>query len=300
METKDNNLQTLLSEARGISAKVTDARVKVCTEFQRQYGKFRKGAAYNSIGVKYVHGGFSIKMFDTQIPITWQVYDYKDNNVFAMSDTGGTGGQLLHNQDNTYSLTFWTDCIAGEIDMGKVAEVIQHELSHYWEKLNYGKFYQGMNRYEDATGSLMGSSNKYMRYIGNIFYMYKRFEDRAYGNGAYAFLMSCNDRENVKLNIQRTELYGAKVTLEKELAELKGLGREGSKNNADARTAFSYIKVKYNMSYRNLIKLGERTISYLDYVIGRTMRQVEDDIAKEKMERSVFYPFKNMFNKFKR
>lgn len=113
-----------------MSDQVRDARIKVCTEFRKQYDKLSTGLTYDSIGLKYIHGSFPVSCFGTLIKVLWDVFDYKDKDT-TVTSSADTIAQMYHIHGDTYSLSLRTVCVGGEINMSKIAEVISRELHRH-------------------------------------------------------------------------------------------------------------------------------------------------------------------------
>lgn len=281
-------------ESRGISQVVSDERMKVFVSIMDKVSDVHR-MKYDNNGLRNIFGHTVVRLDKMEIPLDWVVYDYNTQGGYdrGVESFGGTIGRVVEENGQVSNIHIQVMSVFGKIDKAKLSEVIQHELSHAWEKINYGKTYQGMELYNAAVEELMGNGNVYLSAVGNIFYMYKRFEDRAYGNGAYAYLMSHPQRDNIIDRIKETELYGAYTTICQQLELLK----RKHCYNENATFAFDYINKRFGISRDKIISLGERTVKYLEHIIKRTMRQVENDILKDQIKHTVS-PYR-FFNKAK-
>lgn len=285
----DENIRGWINESRSIAAEVTQARVEICSDIRLQCQKSAEGR-YNNEGYIHIENEKAVQIKSMKLHVFWECFDFCNRYVYDQNSDS-----LFRNAFNTVgengvaAVYFRFFSVRGKIvDEAMMADTVQHEISHAWETFNYGQNYKHMARYNDAVDNLFSSENKYLQYIGNIFYMHKKFEVRAHSNGAYAYLISCPHKELVRSNIHQTQLYAAITTLRSELAELKKLSPT-DREKGEVKTALDYIKKHYQMSYDDIIRLGERTVKYLDYTMARVIQQVEDDLLKENM-RKIAYP----------
>lgn len=181
----------------------------------------------------------------------------------------------------------------GEYLKPSVYEALQHEIFHFFERMKMKHPYRGVNYYMIATKILkelketkdMGRPyNKRLfeakQHIANIIYLSYRFEQRAYVNGAYMYIVGNVERgeeetpEEIKYDdeIVGTVLFVQFTKLKDAFDYLKG-------KNANDPFLIEALR-PYNLSYEKIYEICEKAIYSFSRYIGRLKSKVVDDFQE--------------------
>ena len=147
------------------------------------------------------------------------------------------------------------------------------------ETSNKGTSYKNMDLYNYGK-TLMNNPNEYKRSIGLILYLSQKWEQRAFANGVYQYLINHKYPENSFINIKETQLYGGLLQLKQSVKMLKEIAEPYQ--HPFIHIELNQLKNNYNITFDKLIQIGEEAINNIIRILGRTLSKVEDDLNKEK------------------
>ena len=202
------------------------------------------------------------------------ISEYLKNKVFINNKSG----QLRKTIDG-YEINITVRAVNGKIDFARTLEALQHEFEHFWERLHMGHPYKGMNLYKVADQLLCDTYNDYNQSIGRILYMSRKWEQRAYANGVYQYLMSHPVPNLTRENIKDTQLYRALIFLKKDVEKLKAV-KEPSQHPF-LRATLSKLRSDFGIQYEQIITIGEKAIDNIVRILGRTLSKAENDLSKK-------------------
>lgn len=155
------------------------------------------------------YGAFLYKSsYGIGFDVIWEYYVFRNQEEYLSSDVNPSC--KFYPENNAIYMVIVA--INNKVDADRVAEAIQHEVSHMFEFYNMGEIgnhYANDKEYDTAVDDLLDSKPGTLKYdIAVIVYMRNKMEQRAFANGAYQFLMRSDDYiHNFKNVKQRTLLY---------------------------------------------------------------------------------------------
>lgn len=274
-----NEVLQRLNEDRTISSVVKNTMWEIERILKEQISSSKtQPCKFNYVTFK--EGNFRLNLFEKNVVFKWKYYSFPNGILKRSLNIGSDNGSLNVINENNYEINFIIKAIQGNADLSRSLETIQHELEHLWEILNYGKSYTDNDLY-GFSQTLMDSTNTYEIYVGCILYLSRKWEQRAYANGVYSYLMKHPERDLARENIKETQLYKGLLFLKESLAKIKNLGEDGWFNSPYTKSISYKLKTQYKTNYNKLIKIGENAVNDITRILGRTLSKVEDDIKKE-------------------
>lgn len=211
--------------------------------------------------------------YNTGLKFDWYYYSFCD--------------EIYKRQYNRKILTFGVNAskktitvpivaIKGKIDKRKFYEGLQHEIEHYYERLNRKfKQYSNYDMYNAAVNILEKPLTKYEYEVAFCVYMSAKFEQTAFANGLYQYLMKSDYPNDLMNNLEGSVYY-------ENLYELKRLRSKLDNYKLDhplmkaAINRFSY----YGLTYEKLLKMVDNTINAITHSIGRVVSKAKDDLER--------------------
>ena len=112
-----------------------------------------------------------------------------------------------------------------------------------------------------------------MKY-GTIIYINHKFEQRAFGNGAYQYMMKSNDYNNNFDNaIKDTQLFKWLTQIKNDYVFIK--------NTPQGHPLLKAALKPYNITYDKLLEITEETIDNLIRMLGRIKSKALDDYREQ-------------------
>ena len=110
--------------------------------------------------------------------------------------------------------------------------------------------------------------------IASIMYINHKFEQRAFGNGAYQYMMKSNDYNNNFDNvIKDTQLFKWLTQIKNDYTFIK--------NTPQKHPLLKAALKPYNITYDKLLKITEETIGDLIKMLGRIKSKALDDYREQ-------------------
>lgn len=282
----------IVNEERGISSevrnKVNDVKYQLINSI-----KNCQSLPYNKDFITFKKGNFDTVIFDRPITINWEYYSFINEDLKNKTYIKDCSGQL-HQIINGYEINLIIKAVQDKIDFSRTLETLQHEFEHLWERIHLMTSYKGMNVYKVSTQLMNDHYNEYNQSVGRILYLSKKWEQRAYANGVYQYLINHPIPNLTRENIKDTQLYNALIILKEDVKKLKNI------NNAEQhpllKSTLLDLKSDFGIQFPQLIEIGEKTINNIIRILGRTLSKVEDDLSK-KEKGEVLFPNYNFINK---
>ena len=146
----------------------------------------------------------------------------------------------------------------------------------------------------DDDSDMLKEQNEYKKAIGIILYLSQKWEQRAYANGVYQYLINHKYPEHSRLNIKETQLYGGLINLKKSVKLLQSMTEPYQ--HPFARSVLIILKNNFGIQFEQLIDIGKKTIENIIRILGRTLSKVEYDLSK-KEKGEVEFPNYDFINK---
>lgn len=222
--------------------------------------------------VKY--GAFSYKSsYGVSFDVIWDYYNFRNQEEYLSTDVNPSC-KFYPENNIVYMVVV---AINNKIDEDRIAEAVQHEVSHMFEFYNGGKIgtrHINAKEYDDAVDDLLDSTAGSLKYdIAVIIYMKNKMEQRAFANGAYQFLMRSGDYahnfENAK---KRTLLY-------KYAEEVKDAYENLSAYKGDEPELMEHLR-PYKITLDRLLKDTIDVRKRLAWLLGRIVSKAIDDYRR--------------------
>ena len=153
-------------------------------------------------------------------------------------------------------------------------ENLQHEISHFFERGKRGKPYHHLEKYNTSITKMNNALTDYEGIIASIIYINHKFEQRAFGNGAYQYMMKSNDYNNNFDNaIKDTQLFKWLTQIKNDYVFIK--------NTPQGHSLLKAALKPYNITYDKLLKITEETIDNLIRMLGRIKSKALDDYREQ-------------------
>jgi hypothetical protein len=143
-----------------------------------------------------------------------------------------------------------------------------------------------VTRYDRATFNT-DNSNDVFKLIANVVYLSHHFEQDAYLNGAYSYIMErFKEKENYIIAYKETEAYKSLETLKNSLEYLEKVSTDTIIDN--------HCKNEYSNSFKQILNYGKKAYARYSRKLARMCGQALLDINKERKKNVFFHvPFKN-------
>lgn len=256
-ETVDRILNSI-NEERGIARDVFSATNEILEYVKKKYPSVASG-------------NFKIMIYNKRVDVTWVVY----NN----SDRGKS--QTIFNPDGSIRVNYVFRAHDGVLDTAAAMESIQHELEHLWEKLHYGKPYKDQNLYQYGR-ELMNSDFVFDNIIGDILYLSRNWEQRAYYNGLYGYLINSRNNGKSELeNMKETQIFKGLTTLIDDVKLLKQ-AMNTYQDKPMAVVTVNKLHERFKLTLNDIVNIGEETIRRITREIYRTVHKAMEDNKENK------------------
>lgn len=257
-----------INEEHSISNEVTLMSTEI---FYRIMGKIQPYSISTDMGkqLEYKHGNFKYSKLNISFDVSWDFYNVGNEtprtpemNQFASADL------------SKKAINITIVAINGRINNDSVIESIQHEISHFFEvSKRQGVPYKNMFQYKLAV-TILQQEEKFtdiMVAIAEIIYISYKFEQRAFGNGAYRYLMNHTDDypHNFNNAIQETKLYKYLCSLEKDIETLT--------ITKDTEYEITETLKRFEITYKALMSSAHSAREGLARMCGRIKSKAIDD-----------------------
>lgn len=288
-----NEIVSIINEERGISDVVSNLTFRIKNTIINAI-KNSKSLPINYDEVTFKKGILEEFSFNNKnITIKQIYYSFATNEILNKFPYKIPSSNCKKLTNNSYILNITIVTINGNFILTNVMETIQHELEHIWETSNMQHSYKNMNLYE-YSNQLLKEQNEYKKAIGIILYLSQKWEQRAYANGVYQYLINHKYPEHSRLNIKETQLYGGLINLKKSVKLLQSMTEPYQ--HPFARSVLIILKNNFDIQFEQLIDIGKKTIENIIRILGRTLSKVEDNLSK-KEKGEVLFPNYNFINK---
>lgn len=284
----------IINEERGISDIVSNLAFKLKDKIINAI-KDSQSLPINYDEVTFKKGTIEEFNFNNKnITIKWVYYSFATNEVLDKFPYKIPLSNCNKLTKDSYILNITIVAINGNFTLTNVMQTIQHELEHIWETSNMQHSYKNMDLYKYSNQLLKGR-NEYEKAIGLILYLSQKWEQRAYANGVYQYLMNHKYPELSRLNIKETQLYGGLINLKESVKLLRAI--KEPYQHPFIRSVLIDLKNNFNIQFSQLIEIGEKTINNIIRILGRTLSKVEDDLSKKEKGEVLFPNYNFIQNK---
>ena len=261
-----NNVEALIRESRMISDIVTSI-----TEYVGECLKEKLRTALWTVKpgkgpVSKKEGEFDYNNIGISFKVKWRL----ENHEIQEKDDAQVFKCSAHADYKVPLLEIVVAAVNGRYCRNDLYETIQHEVSHFFERGKRGKEYKTAANYNLAIKKMDDNKTVEEEAVARAIYICHKFEQRAFANGAYQYLMKSTDFSNKFENsIKYTRLYGWMVGAE----ELRMFLSQCTDTKDDIE---KYCK-QYGYTLNKLLKLLNRTINNMAKIAERVKSKAIDD-----------------------
>lgn len=264
-----------LNEAMSIADSVTAVATDIGNDLIDDMANAIEGEYFNG-GVKR-DGSFLYNKNGLNVTVKWVCYKYYDlpSDTEKLRYTGETS------MDGNY-MKFEIHVYNGKVDYRQYYDTIQHEVTHYYEQKVWGRrFAKGNKNYEKALeNAKSASSTDIDKYVALIIYAKSYFEQRAYLNGAYRYMMDSDDYSSKFENsIKETPLY--KLYMSIKIARKTIINYVKLYNKRNFKERFLDKKGYKGIETYDLVRMAKRAENGLLYALGRARIKAISDYRME-------------------
>lgn len=265
------HISRLIEESLSIAQNVVDISEFIGNVLFRDIQNTSYDKSKSSRGVSYKHNQFIINKFGLVLTVNWEFFDVSNKNYLRPNMINRAKAKIA---DNELDITIVS--IGHKLDKRTIFEMVQHEIQHFFEHVKSGGNYGLSDNYKTAVKVLYRSLNNPKTVtpiewrVAIAIYICHKFEQRAYANGAYQFLMKSSDYDNDFKNvIKETKLYKCLDTLFK----IENRIRSGKEDN----DVLEQVLSQYNLTQRKFLELITNTKKNILRLIGRIMVKAKND-----------------------
>lgn len=302
-ESLDRRIKEI-NEEKGISDEVVKATFQIYNSLVKELKTIQWPTDYNTNGERTVDCSVTTNVFNKQVVLNVRILDFSNNQILDNSNIVYHPGEFNINSDRTYSIDINMVTVGGKITgASHLIEILQHELEHFWEHTCSNSEFAKMNVYQDAI-EMMYSDDEFVSAIGNILYMGNRWEPRAHANGVYGYLISQDNPHAVERNVKSTQLYGAIIQIRNDVELLKrneSYWQEKTERDKVLKQVMDILWEGHRLNLSKIIRIGEETLNYMEYVLSRTIQKVKKDLKRgiKNEQKEIVFRSPSFFHPFK-
>ena len=231
-----------------------------------------------------------------QIKIEWQYFSFYDKNTFFRYLQRLEKTRYNPNL-NTMYITVWS--IGGIIDSETLEGAVAHELTHNFQTINRNKSLLPNKKVKEKYQNSDKNINKQkglFKYIGIIVYLTYSFEQDAYLNAAYNYIMQeCGNGEPFLYIYSQTEAYNSLHKMRNILDIIK----ETLKDKQIKEMLSQHCVNEYNCSLEKIYNNGEKAYKRYARKLTRMYGQAIKDVEKKQIKEGWLFHTREFYNPFK-
>ena len=283
-------LQDFVNETYTISNEVS---VMATTIDTRLFDEYRKAVAYPCEGGKMKSGLFEYNSHGVRLMVDWEwtILPFaKDSDVEPT--------ESAHIDVTQKILYIKVASVGGAYNHNGILESIHHEVLHLFERQKRGKPYTNIDNYSVAADTFeklavtQAATEEEQRKktisgcIASIIYMAYKFEQRAFYNGAYRYIMQ--SRRDAYYNfdelLHETRLFRRLMDVKFCVDELSAVDPGDSFLKEELQ--------KYNLTLGRVLRCGRHLIYRLNTMVVKLRDKVMTDI----FEKAEFRPWPDSYS----
>ena len=231
-----------------------------------------------------------------QIKIEWQYFSFYDKNTFFRYSQRLEKTRYNPNL-NTMYITVWS--IGGIIDSETLEGAVAHELTHNFQTINRNKSLlpnkKVKEKYQNSDKNINNQKGLF-KYIGIIVYLTYSFEQDAYLNAAYNYIMQeCGNGEPFLYIYSQTEAYNSLHKMRNILDIIK----ETLKDKQIKEMLSQHCVNEYNCSLEKIYNNGEKAYKRYARKLARMYGQAIKDVEKKQIKEGWLIHTREFYNPFK-
>lgn len=231
-----------------------------------------------------------------QIKIKWQYFSFYDKNTYFKYLPNIEKTKYVPNT-NTLYITIWS--IGGIIDNEILEGAIAHELTHNFQCINRNapllSNEKAKEKYRNSDKNINKQTGLF-KYIGIIVYLTYSFEQDAYLNAAYNYIMQeCGNGEPFLYIYSQTEAYNSLHKMRNILDIIK----ESLKDKQIEEILSQHCVNEYNCSLEKIYNNGEKAYKRYARKLARMCGQAIKDVEKKQIKEGWLIHTREFYNPFK-
>lgn len=271
-EEIDNDIERLIKEELSISTELSNAANKIISMVEDDM-KREKYKPINIDGVSYKEGNIRSNHFGKNIIVHYWYYNFFDKIYYEKQRKRI---KQINRNNNIDKIDITIFAISGYIDVNTLHDTIYHELEHIFQQTKADKMFTKSDMYEFVAKRKYEVQPENPEYaICDSLYLSYDFEEDAYINGAYGFLMKvCDSYLDVESRLPQTQLYNV-IEMLKFYYDIISK----HKNRFD-NVLHSASYKKFDLNANKLIKRIKFAIERIEKKTKNLKKKVKKDIAK--------------------
>lgn len=291
-----NGFNNLLTEEMGIIRNVQNDTMNIADKIKYLI-KNTVSSPTSFDMTTYKNGIFQIDVttsIDGDVPITkktinvkWYYFSFSDEQTKEQTILKIPMRTSYNRKLNTLSVVVLA--IKGVIDSRTLEDSIAHELTHNFQTQLKGNELLSNDNIKSsyqAVNKNFTNNNEGIRVIAKILYLTYKFEQDAFLNGAYAYIMAENEKGNDITNAyEKTEAYISLHSMRHYLDVMKS----ALVNKRVGEYTKKHCEVEYQMSFEKIINIGEKSYSRYARKLARMYAQALSDIRNKNIMEGLTY-----------
>ena len=220
------------------------------------------------------------------IKVKWYYFSFSDEQTKRDYITKIPMRTSYNKSLNTLSVVVLA--INGIIDNHTLEDSVAHELTHNFQSvLKGGELLNDKIKanYQTANRNFASNSEN-VRIIASVLYLTYKFEQDAFLNGAYAYILSEYEKNyDITDAYEKTEAYNSLQSLRFYL----DIMHDALLNNHVGNVTKDHCKSQYNMSFEKILAIGEKAYSRYSRKLARMYAQALADIRNKNITESDTY-----------
>ena len=214
-----------------------------------------------------------------EITVKWYYYSFVDLQTQLEQLKNIPYKTKYGKKSNTLSVVILA--IKGKVDNRTLIDSVAHELTHnFHTNIKGGELITSTNKlnvYQNANVNISNNDDAY-KWIANVIYLTNSFEQDAFLNGAYAYIMKqYEEGHDFMKSYSETEAY---VSLHKMRYYLNAMQSALKYNNISDRVR-SHCQNEYGYSFEKIVNYGEKAYARYSKKLARMCGQALNDIDKQ-------------------
>ena len=268
-----------MQEERHIATVVSVTTTDICDKL---FKEIRNTQPIRKEGRSIKYGQFSSEIANVKIMVIWRIDNFLQRNQEIRARNS------FHVDVQRKELYANIITVQGGLNKSAIYEGIQHELSHLYEAImgsghlsspkQYKRYAQANNNLSNSNQVQTSKMRDIKGVVSSVLYISEDYEQRAFANGAYQYLMqNTNDYfYNFDNAIQETKLFQILANFSDYYVFIKELGPYDNDLQNE-------IKQYKGLSYNKLINLCLRTKRNLERLLAQVKEKAIQDTRRENM-----------------
>lgn len=264
-----NEINESINEELSISNQLKDEAFRICGEIVNSI-KNTPTLPFNVKNVSFKGNNVFTTFFGERINIVYKFYNffYKED-YYDKHEKINVDNRSSYVNKVIYVTIF---AISGHIIANTFNDTVYHELEHLYQSKTSNKEVGNEQIYKIALW-LKNSGNKDSYIAGDAIYLTRDFEQDAYINGLYGFLIDgCTSKYDVTEKLKRSDAYDVLYRLKHHFNYIL--------SNKE-KVEYVLKRSQINFNYNNFVIMIKKSIKRFENKIGKVVMKVNNDIIEK-------------------